>query len=42
LLEKEVHMDDYDAMAKLQEVATNNSGIAYKEYSKIIQNLYKK
>lgn len=35
-------MNDPDAIAKLQEAARDNSAAAYKEYSKMIQNLNRK
>ncbi|KAG0576679.1 hypothetical protein KC19_5G099100 [Ceratodon purpureus] len=41
-LRGEVHMNDPDAIAKLQEAARDNSPAAYKEYSKMIQNLNRK
>lgn len=38
----EVHLNDPDAIAKLQEAARENSPAAYKEYSKITQNMNRK
>ncbi|XP_024399147.1 glutamate synthase 1 [NADH], chloroplastic isoform X2 [Physcomitrium patens] len=41
-LKGEVHLNDPDAIAKLQEAARENSPAAYKEYSKITQNMNRK
>ncbi|CAN6444676.1 unnamed protein product [Victoria cruziana] len=37
----EVHLNDPQAIAKLQEAARSNSVAAYKEYSKLVENLNK-